>query len=145
MAAQNARVADMIKTKDNEGKPQEKTPEIQSLIDKWKEIYTKLYNNYKTKGRPKPFIKQDGDLLKYKGEKLKGKELNPLNQYIKSLGYSYMKQKDKEYVPLEDDVKYVWKKNPQPQAQEPQQAQEPEQFSEDFIKNIVGKHLRSKL
>lgn len=143
-AQTNAGLANMIKTSDN--KPQEKTPEIEEMINQGKEIYTKLYNNYKTKGRPKPFIKQDGDLLKYKGEKLPGNQLNPLNQYIKSLGYSYMKQKDKEYVPLEDDVKYVWKKNTEPQVQEPQpQAQEPEQLSEQFIKNIVGKHLRSKL
>jgi hypothetical protein len=47
---------------------------------------------------------------------------------------------------LEDDVKYVWEKNDEPEIQQPEtQAQEPTQLSEDFIKKIVSKHLRSKL
>ena len=147
--AQTARIADMIKTKDNEGKPQETTPEVQSLIDKGKEIYTKLYDNYNADGQPKPFIKKAGNRLKYKGELLPQADLDALNQYIKSLGYSFLKQKDKRYVPGEKDEKYVWIEEPQPVGQQPaaqpQQPQEPAQLSEDFIKNIVGKHLRSKL
>lgn len=147
----NAGLASMIKTSDN--KPQEVTPEIEQLIDRGKEIYTRLYDNYNAEGQPKPFIKKDGNRLKYKGKKLGNDELNALNQYIKSLGYSYMKQKDKKYIPLEDDVKYVWEKNRESEVQEPEtgeeqpetQAQEPTQLSEDFIKKIVSKHLRSKL
>ena len=141
----------MVKTSDNQ--PQEVTPEIQQLIDRGKEVYTRLYDNYNTEGKPKPFIKKDGNRLKYKGQKLPGDELNALNQYIKSLGYSYMKQKDKQYIPLERDEKYVWEKNKEPEVQQPEtqpqepetQAQEPTQLSEDFIKKIVSKHLRSKL
>ena len=134
----------MIKTSDN--KPQEVTPEIEQLIDRGKEIYTRLYDNYNAEGQPKPFIKKDGNRLKYKGKKLGNDELNALNQYIKSLGYSYMKQKDKKYIPLEDDVKYVWEKNTESEVQQPEtQSQEPTQLSEDFIKKIVSKHLRSKL
>jgi hypothetical protein len=144
-------LASMIKTSDN--KPQEVTPEIQQLIDRGKEIYTRLYDNYNAEGQPKPLIKKDGNRLKYKGKKLGNDELNALNQYIKSLGYSYMKQKDKKYIPLEDDVKYVWEKNTESEVQQPEtgeqepetQAQEPTQLSEDFIKKIVSKHLRSKL
>jgi hypothetical protein len=140
----NAGLASMIKTSDN--KPQEVTPEIEQLIDRGKEIYTRLYDNYNAEGQPKPFIKKDGNRLKYKGKKLGNDELNALNQYIKSLGYSYMKQKDKKYIPLEDDVKYVWEKNDESEVQQPEtQAQEPTQLSEDFIKKIVSKHLRSKL
>ena len=146
VAAQNARVADMIKTKDNEGKPQEKTPEIQSLIDKGKEIYTTLYDNYNAENQPKPFIKSSGNRLKYKGELLPQADLDALNQYIKSLGYSFLKQKDKRYVPGEKDEKYVWIKEEQPVGQQPEtQPEEPTQLSEDFIKKIVSKHLRSKL
>jgi hypothetical protein len=145
VAAQNARIADMIKTKDNEGKPQETTPEVQSLIDKGKEIYTKLYDNYNADGQPKPFIKSDGNRLKYKGELLPQSDLDALNQYIKSLGYSFLKQKDKRYVPGEKDEKYVWIKERQPQGEPQGQTQEPAQLSEQFIKNIVSKHLRSKL
>ena len=147
----NAGLASMVKTSDNQ--PQEVTPEIQQLIDRGKEVYTRLYDNYNTEGKPKPFIKKDGNRLKYKGQKLPGDELNALNQYIKSLGYSYMKQKDKQYIPLERDEKYVWEKNKEPEVQQPEtgeqqpetQAQEPTQLSEDFIKKIVSKHLRSKL
>ena len=145
-AAQNARVADMIKTKDNEGKPQEMTPEVEDLIEKGKEIYTTLYDNYNAEGQPKPFIKKSGNRLKYKGQLLSQDDLDALNQYIKSLGYEFLKQKDKRYVPGEKDEKYVWIKEEQPDGQQPEtQPEEPTQLSEDFIKKIVSKHLRSKL
>jgi hypothetical protein len=139
-STQTSRVADMVKTQDSANKEQEKTPEIQNLIEKGLSIYTNLYDNYKKEGRPKPFIKKDGDRLKYKGSLLSQEDLDALNQYIKTLGYSYMKQKDKDYVPGEADEKYVWIKN-----KEAQPAAEPQQLREDFIKNIVGKHLRSRL
>ena len=140
-------LGDMIKTSDST--PQEVTPQIQSMIDKGKEIYTQLYDNYNAEGQPKPFIKKSGDRLKYKGNLLPPDDLNNLNQYIKSLGYSFLKQKDKRYVPGEKDEKYVWIENPkeesQPETQPQNPPQEPAQLSEQFIKNIVSKHLRSKL
>jgi hypothetical protein len=140
----NAGLANMIKTSDN--KPQELTPEIKQLIDRGKEIYTTLYDNYNAEGQPKPFIKSSGNRLKYKGQLLSQGDLDALNQYIKSLGYEFMKQKDKRYVSGEKDEKYVWIKKEESVEQQPEtQPEEPTQLSEDFIKKIVSKHLRSKL
>jgi len=144
--AQNSRIADMIKTKENDDKPQEMTPEVEDLIEKGKEIYTTLYDNYNAEGQPKPFIKSAGKRLKYKGQLLSQDDLDALNQYIKSLGYEFLKQKDKRYVPGEKDEKYVWIKKEESVEQQPEtQPEEPENLNEDFIKKIVAKHLRSKL
>ena len=65
------------------------------------------------------------------------------------MGYRFLKQPDKNYPDTEGpDVKYVWnlKGSENQPAQEPEAtAQEPQNLSENLIKNIVSKHLRSRL
>lgn len=154
--AQTSRVADMVKTTDSVNKPEpEKTQEVIDLTEKGHEIYRRLYANFKG-GRVKPFIKGGGNRIIYKGDLLSQTDLDALNTYIKTLGYAFEKQKDKQYD--EDDgqeIKYKWTKSSTVQptqaapvsggaGEEPEAAQ-PQNLSESFIKNIVSKHLRSRL
>jgi len=75
--------------------------------------------------------------LFFKGPDLTQADFDKLNQYLQQNGYQLTND---EHAKRYGD-KYVWNltKQEQPAAAEPQQ------ISEDFIKNIVGKHLRSKL
>jgi hypothetical protein len=75
--------------------------------------------------------------LFFKGPDLTQADFDKLNQYLQQNGYQLTND---EHAKRYGD-KYVWNlvKQEQPATAEPQQ------ISEDFIKNIVGKHLRSKL
>lgn len=153
---ETTRVADMVKTTDSVNKPEpEQTQEIIDLVKKGHELYASLYENYKN-GRIIPFIKGGKNRIIYKGDLMSQSDLDALNAYIRTLGFAFEKQKDKEYD--EDDgkeIKYKWTKraaNPPAQAtpdtvgagEEPEAAQ-PQNLSENLIKNIVSKHLRSRL
>jgi hypothetical protein len=75
--------------------------------------------------------------LFYKGPDLTQADFDKLNQYLQQNGYQLTN--DQHAKRFGD--KYVWNLNNQEQPA----AAEPQQISEEFIKNIVGKHLRSKL
>lgn len=156
--SQTNRIADMVKTTDSVNKPEEKTQEVIDLTEKGHELYKMLYQNYKN-GRIKPFVKGGRSRIIYKGDLMSQEDLDALNTYIKTLGFRFEKQKDKDYDDDGEEIKYKWTKKsasePQQAApdtggmgEEPEAAQpapEPQQISENFIKNIVSKHLRSKL
>jgi len=69
-------------------------------------IYKGLKNNYGDGTNPEmPYIFSSGGRIKYKGDDLGGDVLGQLDQYIGTLGYQRIKEKDKDY-----GVKYVWAK-----------------------------------
>ena len=69
-------------------------------------IYKGLKNNYGDGTNPEmPYIFSSGGRIKYKGDDLNGDVLGQLDQYIGTLGYQRIKEKDKDY-----GVKYVWAK-----------------------------------
>jgi cell division protein FtsB len=69
-------------------------------------IYKGLKNNYGDGTNPEmPYIFSSGGRIKYKGDDLGGDVLGQLDQYIETLGYQRIKEKDKDY-----GVKYVWAK-----------------------------------
>ena len=70
-------------------------------------IYEALSSNYGDGSNPEyPYIFQEGGRIKYKGDGLNQETLNALNQFISSMGYTFMKQKAKE----DYEMKYVWVK-----------------------------------
>ena len=162
--AQTSRIADMVKTTDSVNKPEEKTQEVIDLTEKGHELYKTLYSNFKN-GRVKPFVKGGRSRIIYKGDLMNQQDLDALNAYIKTLGFRFEKQKDKDYDDDGEEIKYKWTR-PKNSAPEPEQAPtetggtgggmgeepaaaqpapQPQQISENLIKNIVSKHLRSKL
>jgi hypothetical protein len=66
-------------------------------------IYNGLKNNFNDKTLP--YIFSSGGRIKYKGDDLGDDVLGQLDQYIGTLGYQRIKEKDKDY-----GVKYVWAK-----------------------------------
>ena len=52
-----------------------------------------------------PYIFTSGVRIKYKGDEIGAESLGQLDQYIGTLGYQRIKEKDKDY-----GVKYVWAK-----------------------------------
>ena len=60
-------------------------------------------NNFNDKTLP--YIFSSGGRIKYKGDDLGDDVLGQLDQYIGTLGYQRIKEKDKDY-----GVKYVWAK-----------------------------------
>jgi len=152
--AQTSRIADMVKTTDSVNKPEEKTQEVIDLTEKGHELYKTLYSNFKN-GRVKPFVKGGRSRIIYKGDLMNQQDLDALNAYIKTLGFRFEKQKDKDYDDDGEEIKYKWTKTVAAQpAQaaaetggtgEESPAPQPQQISENLIKNIVSKHLRSKL
>ena len=69
-------------------------------------IYKGLKNNYGDGTNPEmPYIFSSGGRIKYKGDDLGDDVLGQLDQYIGTLGYQRIKEKDKDY-----GVKYVWAK-----------------------------------
>jgi len=103
----------------------------EQLFKKWVGTYfrNKLLGKKQAVGQNRLF---------FKGPDLTQADFDKLNQYLQQNGYQLSNDEhDKRY-----GDKYVWRKEGnqgQPAAAEPQQ------ISEEFIKNIVGKHLRSKL
>jgi hypothetical protein len=131
--------ADILATKAQTTTPEQET----SNVEAGRQIYQELYDNYNN-GKQKPFIKTRGNRLVYKGNKFpkeKQGDLNALNAYIESLGYQFEKEKDRDREDYSE--KYVWVKKPEQPAAAP--ATEPSQLSEEKIKNIVSKHLYSRL
>jgi hypothetical protein len=70
-------------------------------------IYEALSANYGDGTNPEyPYIFQSGGRIKYKGDGLPQETLNALNNFISTMGYTFMKQKAKE----DYEMKYVWVK-----------------------------------
>lgn len=85
-----------------------KLPNIQPVGqgNRGESIYNGLKNNFGDGTNPEmPYIFSSGGRLKYKGDELGEDVLGQLDQYIGTLGYQRIKEKDKDY-----GVKYVWAK-----------------------------------
>ena len=68
--------------------------------------FKKLKNNFGDGTNPEmPYIFTSGGRIKYKGDEIGAESLGQLDQYIGTLGYQRIKEKDKDY-----GVKYVWAK-----------------------------------
>ena len=82
-----------------------KMPNIQPVGqgNRGESIYNGLKNNFNDKTLP--YIFSSGGRIKYKGDDLGDDVLGQLDQYIGTLGYQRIKEKDKDY-----GVKYVWAK-----------------------------------
>jgi hypothetical protein len=82
-----------------------KMPTIQPVGqgNKGESIYNGLKNNFNDKTLP--YIFTSGGRIKYKGDEIGVESLGLLDQYIETLGYQRIKEKDKDY-----GVKYVWAK-----------------------------------
>jgi hypothetical protein len=82
-----------------------KMPNIQPLGqgNQGESIYKGLKNNFTDKTLP--YIFSSGDRIKYKGDEIGEGSLGQLDQYLSTLGYQRIKEKDKDY-----GVKYVWAK-----------------------------------
>ena len=82
-----------------------KMPNIQPVGqgNQGESIYKGLKNNFTDKTLP--YIFSSGDRIKYKGDVMGENSLGQLDQYIGTLGYQRIKEKDKDY-----GVKYVWAK-----------------------------------
>ena len=103
----------------------------EQLFKKWVGTYfrNKLFNKKQAVGQNRLF---------FKGPDLTQADFDKLNQYLQQNGYELSNDEhDKRY-----GDKYVWRKTGK---QAKPAAAEPQVVSEQFIKNIVGKHLRSKL
>lgn len=82
-----------------------KMPNIQPVGqgNQGESIYKGLKNNFTDKTLP--YIFSSGDRIKYKGDEIGEGSLGQLDQYLSTLGYQRIKEKDKDY-----GVKYVWAK-----------------------------------
>lgn len=82
-----------------------KMPNIQPVGqgNRGESIYNGLKNNFNDKTLQ--YIFSSGGRIKYKGDDLGDDVLGQLDQYIGTLGYQRIKEKDKDY-----GVKYVWAK-----------------------------------
>jgi hypothetical protein len=76
--------------------------------ERGKQLYDYFNENYNNGDNPEnPYIFLQGNRLKYKGEGLDQENLDSLNKYVATLGYTFMKQKEKD----DYGFKYVWTKN----------------------------------
>ena len=85
-----------------------KMPNIQPVGqgNRGESIYKGLKNNFGDGTNPEmPYIFTSGGRIKYKGDEIGAESLGQLDQYIGTLGYQRIKEKDKDY-----GVKYVWAK-----------------------------------
>ena len=76
--------------------------------ERGKQLYDYFNENYNNGDNPEnPYMFLQGNRLKYKGEGLDQENLDSLNKYVTTLGYTFMKQKEKD----DYGFKYVWVKN----------------------------------